>query len=80
MDSPERSTTERDGYPTNDAWEDRQTLERGAVVEVREPGLEPWAGMVLTVKWSSVSGWHVEVRRNDSYMVWSVPLQYVFPG
>jgi hypothetical protein len=36
---------------------------RGDLVEVREQGIRPWVGPVGAVKWSPVSGWWVEVRR-----------------
>jgi hypothetical protein len=37
----------------------------GDRVMVTEEGLTPWEGEVGHVKWSSESGWWVEVRRDD---------------
>lgn len=52
--------------------EDAPALKRGDMVSVSEPGLNPWAGIVLSVKLSRVSGWRVEVRKEDG-LVWNVP-------
>jgi hypothetical protein len=42
-------------------------------VEVREQGIRPWYGVVISVKWSAVSGWWLDVERDDSdRAVWVV--------
>jgi len=53
-----------------------KTVERGPVpaqrrdrVEICEgPNLRPWTGTVMSVKPSSVSGWWLDVREDDSPM------------
>ena len=40
-------------------------LARGDEVEVREPGIRPWTGTVLSLKPSPRSGWWAEVRQDD---------------
>lgn len=37
---------------------------RGQRVEVSEPGIRPWSGVVLSVKFSSTSGWWIDVDRD----------------
>lgn len=34
-------------------------------VIVTEDGIRPWSGVVSTVKWSPVSGWWYDIRRDD---------------
>lgn len=47
-----------------------QPVARGAEVVVREPGLTPWTGTALAVKWSPVSGWWIEVAGPEG--VWII--------
>jgi hypothetical protein len=42
----------------------------GDEVEVTEPGIRPWRGTVAARKWSSVSGWWIEVRRDGGPETW----------
>lgn len=43
----------------------------GDAVRVTEPGIRPWAGIVIGVKPSVPSkGWWFDVRTNDDYRVW----------
>lgn len=46
--------------------------QRGDRVEIREKGISPWCGMVAAVKWSSVSGWWLEVQREEDGVTWHV--------
>lgn len=48
---------------------------RGERVEVLED--TPWSGVVLSVKWSSVSGWWYEVNADNRPGAWSVPEGYL---
>lgn len=48
-------------------------LERGDRVRVEEQGITPWFGIVNAVKPSSVSGWWVDVDRDD-VGIWSICL------
>jgi len=49
-------------------------LHKGDLVEVREQGIRPWTGKVLSVKFSSASGWHVDVTRDDDPgATWTMP-------
>ena len=41
-------------------------------VLVHEPGIAPWEGTVIALKWSAVSGWWCDVRNADGG-VWSIP-------
>jgi hypothetical protein len=42
-------------------------------VEVREQNIRPWLGVVISVRWSAVSGWWLDVERDDSdRAVWVV--------
>lgn len=43
----------------------RPRWQRGARVRVHEQGLREWEGTVTTVKPSRVSGWWMDVRRDD---------------
>lgn len=45
--------TERERIPS--------PLDRGDQVEVTEPGIRPWTGVVTSVKWSPVSGWWADI-------------------
>ncbi len=44
---------------------ERPHYERGERVVVTEQGLQPWEADVVALKPSSVSGWWLEVRRDD---------------
>jgi hypothetical protein len=52
-------------------------VKAGALVQVREDGIEPWVGEAVAVKFSPVSGWRVDVRDPDDGGVWSVPAELV---
>lgn len=47
-------------------------LHRGDRVVVTETGIRPWYGTVTTMKPSSVSGWWVDIRREDDGMTWQI--------
>ncbi len=53
---------------------ERPELQRGDRVLVREQGIQPWTGTVNAVKPSKVSGWWVDVDRDD-VGVWSICLK-----
>lgn len=44
---------------------------------VREPNIRPWIGHVTAVKWSSVSGWWVDVVRDDDRLSFVMPSDLV---
>lgn len=48
-------------------------FERGDRVTVSEEGIQPWSGIVNSVKPSKVSGWWVEVDR-DGVGIWAICL------
>lgn len=54
-----------------------QPFHGGEVVVIDEPGIRPWTAKVEGVKWSHVSGWWVEVRREGEPGVWVMPLARV---
>lgn len=41
-------------------------------VRVFEPGIAPWEGTAISIKWSSESGWWLDVRADDGD-TWSIP-------
>lgn len=56
--------------------EPRPELSRGALVLVSELGIKPWIGQLLSLKFSPVSGWWAEVRRDDG-ATFSIPADVV---
>lgn len=42
-----------------------EPCKRGQEILVQEPNIRPWRGTVLSMKWSPVSGWWIDVRRED---------------
>jgi hypothetical protein len=49
-----------------------QPFARGVEVEVTEENIRPWRGVVRAVKWSHLSGWWVEIERDDDITL-SIP-------
>ena len=50
---------------------------RGARVEVNEPGIRAWTGTVSSVKWSPVSGWWLDIERDDGDLTYIIPAEAV---
>ncbi len=46
----------------------RPEYRRGMEVRVEEQGITPWRGVAEALKWSSVSGWWFDVRRDEDGM------------
>jgi hypothetical protein len=45
---------------------------KGDRVEILEAGIRPWQGRVAALKPSFVTGWWVDVVRDDDRMTWTV--------
>jgi hypothetical protein len=54
-------------------------LARGQLVQVAEVNIRPWRAVVRGQKWSSVSGWWIDVEREDDKLTYSMRAALVQP-
>lgn len=51
---------------------EKPDLAQDDAVRVFEEGIEPWTGIVLSLKPSAVSGWWITVRSDEDGRAWQV--------